>query len=153
MANHPFIFLPSLSNKTEKSQMSLRLQRLHDIISIMNKYEAEFSNLVKAFRKKHMGKGPGKVITTFCKNWAICELEGNLSPVEKFIAGANDGKQMLRAARTEMVKEMYRKNPPVEMEKFLGAKLLDLYVDIDIEKDFGMSIFVFDQNIADKFSL
>ncbi|MBY0121385.1 DUF2294 domain-containing protein [Bacillus sp. S/N-304-OC-R1] len=118
----------------------------------MNKYEAEFSNLVRSFRKKHMGKGPSKVTTTFCKNWAICEMEGNLSPVEKFIASADDGKQMLRAARTEMVKEMYKKNPPVEMEEFLQAKLIDLFVDIDIERDFGMSVFVFDKNLEEKFN-
>lgn len=118
----------------------------------MNKYEAEFSNLVRSFRKKHMGKGPSKITTTFCKNWAICEMEGNLSPVEKFIAGADEGKQMLRAARTEMVKEMYRKNRPVEMEEFLGSKLVDLFVDIDIDRDFGMSVFVFDQDLAKKFS-
>ncbi|WP_026581210.1 DUF2294 domain-containing protein [Bacillus sp. J33] len=117
----------------------------------MNKYEAEFSNLVRSFRKKHMGKGPSKVRTTFCKNWAICEMEGNLSPVEKFIASADEGKQMLRAARTEMVKEMYKKNRPAEMEEFLQAKLIDLFVDIDIERDFGMSVFVFDQDIQSKF--
>ncbi|MFD1777678.1 DUF2294 domain-containing protein [Fredinandcohnia salidurans] len=117
----------------------------------MNKYEAEFSNLVRSFRKKHMGKGPSKITTTFCKNWAICEMEGNLSPVEKFIAGADEGKQMLRAARTEMVKEMYRKNRPVEMEEFLGSNLVDLFVDIDIDRDFGMSVFVFDQDLEKKF--
>ncbi|MBT2689765.1 DUF2294 domain-containing protein [Bacillus sp. ISL-47] len=117
----------------------------------MNKYEAEFSNLVRSFRKKHMGKGPSQVRTTFCKNWAICEMEGNLSPVEKFIASADEGKQMLRAARTEMVKEMYKKNRPSEMEDFLQAKLIDLFVDIDIERDFGMSVFVFDQDIQSKF--
>lgn len=117
----------------------------------MEKYEAEFSNLVRTFRKKHMGKGPSKITTTFCKNWAICEMEGNLSPVERFIAGANEGKQVLRNARTEMVKEMYKKNPPVEMEDYLGCKLIDLFVDIDIDRDFGMSIFVFDENIEQKF--
>ncbi|MFS0823841.1 DUF2294 domain-containing protein [Bacillus sp. 1P02SD] len=119
----------------------------------MNKYEAEFSNLVRSFRKKHMGKGPSKITTTFCKNWAICEMEGNLSPVEKFIAAADEGKQMLRAARTEMVKEMYRKNRPVEMEEFLGSNLIDLFVDIDIDRDFGMSVFVFDQDLQKKFSI
>lgn len=117
----------------------------------MNKYEAEFSNLVRAFRKRHMGKGPGRVNTTFCKNWAICEMEGNLSPVEKFIANYEEGKQMLRSARTEMVKDMYRKNHPVEMEELLGAAFVDLFVDIDINKDLGMSIFVFDQNLEEKF--
>lgn len=118
----------------------------------MNKYEAEFSNLVRSFRKKHMGKGPSKVTTTFCKNWAICEMEGNLSPVEKFIASADDGKQMVRAARTEMVKDMYKKNQPIEMEEFLQSKLIDLFVDIDIERDFGMSVFVFDNNIEEMYN-
>ncbi len=114
---------------------------------MMRNYEAEFSNLVRSFRKRHMGKGPGYIKTTFCKNWAICEMKGNLSPVEKFIASAEDGKQVVRAARTEMVKDMYRKNPPVEMEELLGAKFIDLFVDIDIEKDLGMSIFIFDQDL------
>ncbi|GGC98950.1 hypothetical protein GCM10007216_32180 [Thalassobacillus devorans] len=118
----------------------------------MNKYEAEFSNLVKAFRKRHMGKGPSKISTTFCKNWAICEMEGNLSPVEKFIANEEEGKQMVRAARTEMVKNMYRQNHPVEMEEFLQCDFVDLFVDIDIEKDFGMSIFVFSEDLEKKFS-
>ncbi len=117
----------------------------------MNKYEAEFSNLVRSFRKKHMGKGPSKIVTTFCKNWAICEMEGNLSPVEKFISGTDEGKQVLRSARTEMVKELYRKNPPKEMEEFLGCDYVDLFVDIDIDRDFGMSIFVFNENIEVKY--
>jgi uncharacterized protein YbcI len=118
----------------------------------MNKYEAEFSNLVKSFRKRHMGKGPSKIVTTFCKNWAICEMEGNLSPVEKFIASADEGKQMLRAARTEMVKDIYRKNRPEEMEALLGANFVELFIDIDIGRDFGMSIFVFDEDLEEKFS-
>ncbi|CFJ44031.1 Uncharacterized conserved protein [Mycobacterium tuberculosis] len=78
-------------------------------------------------------------------------MEGNLSPVEKFIATWEDGKQTLRAARTEMVKEMYRNNQPLDMEEFLGAKFVELFLDIDIERDFGMSIFVFDRDIEKKF--
>jgi uncharacterized protein YbcI len=79
-------------------------------------------------------------------------MEGNLSPVEKFIASADEGKQALRSARTEMVKQMYRKNPPIEMEEFLGCKFVDLFVDIDIDRDFGMSIFVFDEDLHEKYS-
>ena len=120
-------------------------------LRILNKVEAEFSNLVKAFRKRHMGKGPREVKTTFCKCWAICEMSGNLSSVEKFIANAEDGKQTLREARTQMVKELYKTHHPIEMEQLLGVNYIDLFVDIDIEKDFGMSIFVFDQDIQHKF--
>jgi uncharacterized protein YbcI len=120
-------------------------------MSRMNKYEAEFSNIVRAYRKRFMGKGPSQVRVTFCKNWAICEFEGNLSPIEKFIAQAKDGIQMLRSARTEMVKEIYKKNHPIEMEELLGAQFTRVFVDIDIENDIGMSIFVFDQDIEEKF--
>ena len=117
----------------------------------MNKYEAEFSNLVRAFRKKYMGKGPAKITTTFCKNWAICEMEGNLTPIEKFMARTEEGRHALRAARTEMVKDLYRKYPPREIEELVGAKFVDLFVDINLEKDWAMSIFVFDQDIEAKF--
>ncbi|MFC4734990.1 DUF2294 domain-containing protein [Bacillus daqingensis] len=117
----------------------------------MGKYEAEFSNLVRSFRKRHMGKGPSRIQTTFCKNWAICEMEGNLSPVEKFIASDQDGRQMLRAARTEMVKNIYRTHRPVEMEDLLECNFVDLFVDIDIEQDKGMSIFIFDEDLEKKF--
>lgn len=120
-------------------------------MNAMNKYEAEFSNIVRSYRKKHMGKGPRVVKTTFCKNWAICELEGNLSPIEKFIAQAEEGKQILKSARTEMVKEIYRKHHPVEMEQLLGVKFVKVYVDIDIEEDKGLSVFVFDGEIESKF--
>jgi len=118
----------------------------------MNRYEAEFSNLVKAYRKRHMGKGPSRITTTFCKNWAICEMEGNLSPVEKFMTGASDGKQMVREARTQWVKEIYRKFPPVEMEELVQAKFVDLFLDIDVDKDLGMSIFVFDRDLQTRLS-
>lgn len=117
----------------------------------MNRYEAEFSNLVKAYRKQHMGRGPSRITATFCKNWAICEMEGNLSPVEKFMVSAQDGKNMIRDARTLFVKDIYRKFPPVDMERMLGAKFLDLYLDIDVDKDYGMSIFVFDTDLQLKF--
>ncbi|WNR44434.1 DUF2294 domain-containing protein [Paenibacillus roseipurpureus] len=118
----------------------------------MNRMEAEFSNLVKSYRKKHMGKGPERVTTTFCKCWAICEMEGNLSPVEKFMAKTGDGRQMLRTTRTQMVKELYKDFPPVEMEELLGAKFVHLFVDIDIERDIGMSVFVFDEDVEKKFA-
>lgn len=39
------------------------------------------------------------------------------------------------------------------MEELLGVKFIRVFVDIDIEDDMGMSIFVFDQDIEEKFSL
>jgi uncharacterized protein YbcI len=52
-----------------------------------------------------------------------------------------------------MVKQIYRDHPPVEMEQLLGTKFVELFVDIDIEKDFGMSVFVFAEDIERKFGV
>ena len=79
-------------------------------------------------------------------------MEGNLSPVEKFIATASDGKQMLREARTQWVKDIYRNHPAGrDGGAARRAGYVELFVDIDIDKDFGMSIFVFDEDIERKF--
>ncbi|MNG40749.1 hypothetical protein D3C84_1294980 [compost metagenome] len=67
------------------------------------------------------------------------------------MAKTGDGRQMLRTARTEMVKEIYKDHPPVEMEALLGAKFIQLFVDIDIAQDIGMSVFVFDEDLEQKF--
>jgi uncharacterized protein YbcI len=112
----------------------------------MNK-EAALSNLVRSFRKQHIGKGPDSIKTTFLGNWAICEMHGNLSPVEKFVAQNVEGRRTIRAARTEMIKELYETRDTSEIENLVGASLVELFVDINIEKDWGMSIFVFDKKI------
>jgi len=118
----------------------------------MNKYEAEFSNIVRSFRKAHTGKGPSQVRTSFCRNWAICELKGNLSPIEKFIATSEEGKKTLRIARTEMIKQIYLEHPPKELEELLGAKFIHLFADIDIDLDIAMSVFVFDRDLEEELS-
>ncbi|MEH7306315.1 Na-translocating system protein MpsC family protein, partial [Neobacillus drentensis] len=40
---------------------------------------------------------------------------------------------------------------PQEMEDLLNVRFIRVFVDINIEKDIGMSIFVFDQDIEEKF--
>lgn len=113
----------------------------------MNK-EAAFSNLVRSFRKTHVGKGPDSIKTTFVGNWAICEMRGNLTPVEKFLAKSEDGKRSVRSARTEMIKELYEVHDISQIEELVSASMVKLFLDIDIEEDWAMSIFVFDRPIA-----
>jgi uncharacterized protein YbcI len=112
----------------------------------MNK-EAAFSNLVRSFRKQHVGKGPDTIKTSFLGSWAICEMRGNLTPVEKFVAKSEEGRRTIRSARTEMIKELYEVNDISEIEGLVGAQMVELFVDINIEKDWAMSIFVFDKKI------
>lgn len=42
----------------------------------MQKKEQAFANLVRSYRKKHVGKGPEKVEVTFKGSWAIAYMTG-----------------------------------------------------------------------------
>ncbi|CAB3393255.1 conserved protein of unknown function [Kyrpidia spormannii] len=84
--------------------------------------EQAFANLVRAYRKNHIGKGPEKIKVTFFGNWAIAHMAGSLSPVERFIARTDQGRMMIWQARTHMIKELYQQTRPVDMEALVGCE-------------------------------
>ncbi|PWI58564.1 DUF2294 domain-containing protein [Sulfoacidibacillus thermotolerans] len=108
----------------------------------------EFSNLLREVRKRHVGKGPEQVTTRFVGPWAICELRGNLTLVEKFINRSPEGKRMIKDTRTTFIKEIYQ-DPDLraEFENLVGAKMVTLFVDFDVDLDMGMTVYVFDRPI------
>lgn len=109
----------------------------------------EVSNFVREIRKKHMGKGPEEVVTRFCGPWVICEMKGNLTNVEKFMAQTPEGRRMIHEARTELVKTIYEDNAVSEaLNDIVGAHFQTLYTDFNVELDTAMSIFVFDRPLG-----
>jgi uncharacterized protein YbcI len=110
--------------------------------------EHEFSMLVREIRKEYVGNGPKEISTRFAGNWAISEMKGNLTNVEKFMITSEQGKQMVHQARTKMVKEIYEKPEVVDkFERLIGARVLRLFSDINIERDIAMTVFVFDESV------
>lgn len=110
--------------------------------------EHQFSMLVREIRKEFVGNGPKEISTRFVGNWAISEMKGNLTNVEKFMINSQQGKNMVHEARTKMVKEIYER--PEVLEKFealIGSKVLRLFSDINIDEDIAMTVFVFDQSV------
>jgi uncharacterized protein YbcI len=113
--------------------------------------EHQFSMLVREIRKEYVGNGPREIITRFIWPWAISEMKGNLTNVEKFMIRSEEGKRMVDEARTKLVKEIY-KNPTVvtKFEDLLDAKLVRIFTDINIDEDIAMTIFVFDKPLDSK---
>jgi|UPI000423C408 uncharacterized protein YbcI len=113
-----------------------------------NSLEHQFSMLVREIRKEYVGNGPKEISTKFVGTWAISEMKGNLTNVEKFMLNTDNGKQMVHETRTKLVKQIYKK-PEVLMkfQNLMGARVLRLFSDIDIDEDIAMTIFVFDQQI------
>nr|WP_201277821.1 DUF2294 domain-containing protein [Mammaliicoccus sciuri] len=112
-----------------------------------NQKEQQFANLVRSYRKQHVGKGPEHVQITFKDNWAIAYMTGALSKVEKFYLKDKQNESMLHYNRTEKIKQLYSDIKLDEMEAIVDAKFVKLFTDIDLIDDEVISIFVFDKSI------
>ncbi|WP_049319604.1 DUF2294 domain-containing protein [Mammaliicoccus sciuri] len=112
-----------------------------------NQKEQQFANLVRSYRKQHVGKGPEHVQITFKDNWAIAYMTGALSKVEKFYLKDKQNESMLHYNRTEKIKQLYSDIKLDEMESIVDAKFVKLFTDIDLIDDEVISIFVFDKSI------
>ena len=110
----------------------------------------QFNDIIRKLRKDLFGKGPERIHTVFVDNMIISTLYGNLTPTENFIASTQEGKEMVHAARTRMIQEVYQKAPPDGMEELVGAKFVHLFSDIKLEDDIAISVFLFDRNIDHK---
>ncbi|OXS76740.1 DUF2294 domain-containing protein [Domibacillus enclensis] len=107
-----------------------------------------FNDVIRKLRKQLFGKGPERMETVFVQNMAVTTLYGNLTPTEKFIAGTDEGKEMVHAARTRLIQDVYAKAPPDGLEEIVGAKFVHLFSDIKVEEDMAVSVFVFDRPIV-----
>jgi len=112
-----------------------------------NKKEQQFSNLIRSYRKQHVGKGPERIQVTFRGNWAIAYMTGALSKVEMFYLNDKRNEAMLHYNRTEKIKQLYSDIKLDEMETLVEAKFIKLFTDIDLTDDEVVSIFVFDKSI------
>ncbi|MGK9289522.1 DUF2294 domain-containing protein [Staphylococcus warneri] len=112
-----------------------------------HKKEQAFANLVRAYRKQHIGKGPEKIDVSFHGKWAIAFMTGALSKVENFYLRDERNEDMLRHARTFEIKRLYDEINPDEMEELVGAQFVKLFTDVDLVADEVVSIFVFDKSI------
>ncbi|MFC5587674.1 DUF2294 domain-containing protein [Sporosarcina soli] len=115
----------------------------------MSKKIHEFNDIIRKLRKELFGKGPERIHTVIKDNMVISTLYGNLTPTEKFIAQTSEGKEMVHAARTRMIQDVYDKAPPAGMEELIGAKFVHLFSDIKLQDDIAISVFLFDRSIED----
>ncbi|MGX9134155.1 DUF2294 domain-containing protein [Rummeliibacillus sp. JY-2-4R] len=110
--------------------------------------EHELSMLIREIRKENIGNGPREINTRILGSWVICEMKGNLTTVEKFMIESKEGYETVHKARTSLIKKIYENKEKVEkLEGVVQAKLINVFTDIDIDRDIAMTIYVFDKPI------
>lgn len=108
-----------------------------------------FNNLVRDVRKKHVGKGPDQITTRFVGSWAVCEMKGNMTSVEKFAIRSEEGKRIVRQLRTTFIKEIYKDSQIRSgIENAVDAELITLFCDFDVELDIAVTVYVFDHPLG-----
>jgi len=113
------------------------------------KVEHEVSMLIREIRKENIGNGPREITTRITGPWVICEMKGNLTNVEKFMLETKEGHETIHKARTALIKKLYEnKDKVAKLEEIVQAKLVNVFTDIDIEKDIAMTVYVFDRAIV-----
>jgi uncharacterized protein YbcI len=104
--------------------------------------------IVREIRKEYVGNGPQQIQTRFVGSWAIIEMNGNLTDVEKWMIASDEGRRMIHETRTKMVKDIYKNTEVVEkLENLVNAKLVTLFTDINLERDVAITVYVFDRDI------
>lgn len=112
------------------------------------KKEMAFNEVIRRVRKELFGKGPERIRTIFVENMAITTMNGNLTATEKFISQTEEGRKMIRSARTQLIQDMYKEQVPDGLEDVVGAKLVHLFSDFKVDEDMAVSVFIFDLPIA-----
>ncbi|MCL6627704.1 MAG: DUF2294 domain-containing protein [Alicyclobacillus shizuokensis] len=99
--------------------------------------------------KKAYRKGPEQITTRFLGSWAICEMRGTLTGMQKFVAKTAEGPRIVHELRTTFVKQIYKDEAVrKEVEDTVGAKLVQLYCDFDVGSDTAMTVYVFDRPLG-----
>ena len=107
----------------------------------------KIAGLVSALRKEKLGKAPDRIEVTLVGFMVVISYHGNLTPVERFICQTPSGRETVRNARTELIKKIYTDERPVQLERIVDANFVEIFSDINVEKDWAMTVFVFDRPV------
>lgn len=104
----------------------------------------EFKVYMQKYFKQKLGKGVDYTKITICEDMLVIRGEGFLTEPEKFIAETPAGVDVVRKARTQVVKQHWIDNKKY-FEERLQAKAIHQAYELEPENDFWMHIIIFDR--------
>ncbi|HCF71962.1 MAG TPA: hypothetical protein DER33_10350 [Syntrophomonas sp.] len=108
----------------------------------------EFKIYMEQYFKDKLGKGVDYTKIVIWDDMLIIRGEGFLTAPEKYINETPSGREVVRAARMQVVKQHALDNVPY-FEKMLQAKVIHQIYDVEPENDFWMHVAVFDRVLTE----
>lgn len=109
----------------------------------------EFKLYMEKYFKDKLGKGVDYTKVVIWDDMLIIRGEGFLTDVERYIIETPSGKEVVRAARMQVVRQHAVDNLPY-FENKLGAKSIHQAYELEPENDFWMHVVVFNRILTEK---
>lgn len=111
-------------------------------------FQHEFKIYMEQYFKEKLGKGVDYTKIVIWDDMLIIRGEGFLTTPEKYIVATPSGKEVVRAARMQVVKQHAIDNVPY-FESKLNAKAIHHAFEMEPESDFWMHVIVFDRVLTE----
>lgn len=112
--------------------------------------EAQISEAIIKFEKKHMGRGPQETKTYIIKDMLLVRLKGVFTPAEKQLAKTVEGAELIKKTRMKLLENSQRLLKNI-ISGITNCQVKSLHTDISTKTGERIIIFILKQNLEDKF--
>ncbi len=112
--------------------------------------ESAIRNAVIKFEQEFMGRGPDDVRAFIVRDIILVRLKGVLTPAERQLAKTQDGVEMVKRLRQNLIAQG-RDKLCEQMSNITGGTVTALYTDIDTQIGERIIVFTLDQDLEATF--
>ena len=112
--------------------------------------ESAIRNAVIKFEQEFMGRGPDDVRAFIVRDIILDRLKGVLTPAERQLAKTQDGVEMVKRLRQNLIAQG-RDKLCEQMSNITGGTVTALYTDIDTQIGERIIVFTLDQDLEATF--
>jgi len=112
--------------------------------------ETAIRNAIIKFEQEFMGRGPMDVKAFILRDLVLVRLKGVLTPAERQLAKSEDGVEMVKAMRQNLITQG-RDRLCEQLTEITGASVTGLFTDIDTQVGERVIVFSLDQDLESKF--
>jgi uncharacterized protein YbcI len=112
--------------------------------------ETAIRNAIIKFEQEFMGRGPMDVKAFILRDLVLVRLKGVLTPAERQLAKSENGVDMVKAMRQNLITQG-REKLCAQLTEITGAMVVGLFTDIDVHIGERIIVFSLDQDLESTF--